>query len=188
MTLLGNLRRPFAPLAAPLARTGLSADVLTLAAFVVGLGAVPAIGARHFLWGAGLIVLSRLLDGLDGDVARAVRPTHRGAMLDLLLGFILVAALPFGFVLADPGQAMAALVLVFGLASYAVTALSLALVSARAGRQVSSVGVTDKSAVHIAMLIACFFPAWFSIIAYLLGIICFIAIIVRLAATRFRTA
>jgi phosphatidylglycerophosphate synthase len=185
---LGILRRPFAPLAAPLAGAGLSADALTIAAFVAGLGAIAAIATGHALWGAGLIVLSRILDGLDGDVARATRPTHRGALLDLLLGFILAAALPFGFVLAQPDRALAALVLVFGLASYAVTALALALAAARAGRAVSSVGATDKSAVSIAMLIACFLPAWFNIIAYSIGTICFIALIVRLAAIRFRTA
>ena len=106
----------------------------------------------------------------------------------VVLDFMLAAALPFGFALADPQRALAAMFLVFGLASQAVASLSLALVAARAGRRLTSVGVTDKSAVHVAMLIACFLPDWFSIIAYVLGVVCFISIGVRLAAVRIYTS
>ncbi|HEY5348067.1 MAG TPA: CDP-alcohol phosphatidyltransferase family protein, partial [Rhizomicrobium sp.] len=156
----------------------------TLAAFAVGLGAVGAIAHGLYLWGAALILASRVLDGLDGEVARATTPTNRGAALDLILGFMLAAALPFGFALADPPRALAAMFLIFSLASQAVASLSLALISVRTGR---GIGVTDKSAVHIAMLLACLLPDWFSIIAYVLGVVCFIAIGVRVASIRFRT-
>ena len=180
------LRRLAAPLAAWAARAGLSADSVTLACFATGLGAVLAIGRGWFLPGAGLILLSRILDGLDGELARATRPTHWGAFLDLVLSFVLVMLLPFSFALAMPDRSLAALFLTLAIACQAMGSLSFAQVATRAGRPPSRIGVLDKLALHAALLLACLLPSGFSIIAYTIGIVCFIALGLRLATAHMR--
>jgi phosphatidylglycerophosphate synthase len=180
------LRRLAAPLVARAARAGLSADSVTLACFAIGLCAVLAIMRSWFLPGAGLILLSRILDGLDGELARATRPSHWGAFLDLVLSFILVMLLPFSFAIAMPDRALAALFLTLAIACQAMASLSFAQVATRAGRPPSRIGVLDKLAVHTALLLACFLPSGFSIISYALGVVCFIALGLRLATAHMR--
>ena len=47
------------------------------------------------------IVLNRIGDGLDGQVARLGKPTDGGAYLDITLDFIFYSAVVFGFALAE---------------------------------------------------------------------------------------
>lgn len=93
-------------LAAPVARTGVHPDVLTLASLAV---AVPVLWVPA--WAAVLLVLlSALLDALDGSVALLQgRPTSWGYVLDslvdrvvdgLVLGALVVAGGPAGLALA----------------------------------------------------------------------------------------
>ena len=68
--------------ASPLVRLGVTADAVTLVGLLVAVLAVPA-AARGWAAVAGAaILLSGLLDGLDGAVARRSRPTAHGAVLD----------------------------------------------------------------------------------------------------------
>lgn len=63
------------------------------------------------------IVLNRLLDGLDGALARRRGLTDAGGFLDIALDFLFYALVPFGFALAAPADnaiAAAAAVRVYG--------------------------------------------------------------------------
>ena len=60
-----------------------------------------------------LLLLNRLLDGLDGAVARAAGSTDLGGFLDITMDFLVYSAIPFAFVLKDPGNALAAAFLIF---------------------------------------------------------------------------
>lgn len=74
-------------LAAPLARAGVPADLLTLLGLGVALASVPvaALGGRWPVLVAVLVLLAALLDGLDGAVAvLRDRSTRWGAVLDAL--------------------------------------------------------------------------------------------------------
>lgn len=87
-------------LAAPVARTGVHPDLLTLASLVV---AVPVLWVPA-PFAAGLVLLSALFDALDGSVALLQgRPTRWGYVLDslvdrlcdgLFLGALVVAGAP----------------------------------------------------------------------------------------------
>ncbi len=81
---------------------GVSADAITLAGFTVGIAAAGLIAAQFYGWGLAAILASRILDGLDGVIARIQGATDRGAFLDIALDFFFYAAVPFGFALADP--------------------------------------------------------------------------------------
>ncbi|MFM6999566.1 MAG: CDP-alcohol phosphatidyltransferase family protein [Limnohabitans sp.] len=49
-----------------------------------------------------LLLASRLLDGLDGSVARLTQPTDAGGFLDIALDFVFYAAIPLAFAVAQP--------------------------------------------------------------------------------------
>ncbi|MFT0786893.1 CDP-alcohol phosphatidyltransferase family protein [Synechococcus sp. OH20] len=71
--------------------------VITLSGFAVGLasGAAAAYGA--YGWGLGLWLLNRLMDGLDGTLARLQgRQSDLGGYLDMLLDVVVYAVVPLG--------------------------------------------------------------------------------------------
>ncbi|HWJ32387.1 MAG: CDP-alcohol phosphatidyltransferase family protein [Gemmatimonadaceae bacterium] len=75
--------------------------VVTLAAFVVGLGA--AVAAALGMNGVGLTLwlVNRVLDGFDGTLARAQgAQSDVGGYVDIVLDFVVYAAIPLGLVVA----------------------------------------------------------------------------------------
>ncbi|GJG86898.1 membrane protein [Gemmatimonadetes bacterium T265] len=121
-----RLLEPLARLLGP----GVPPNLVTLLAFVVGLacGAAAyrqAYGAALALWAA-----NRLLDGLDGTLARVHgRQTDFGGYLDILLDFAVYAAVPTGLALGRPTTVtLAACVALLG--SFFVNAASWMYLSA----------------------------------------------------------
>jgi phosphatidylglycerophosphate synthase len=97
------LRPVKARLLAPLA--GALADVppaaLTTVGLVVGLAAAAAAAWGAFALALGLWLVNRLVDGLDGEVARLPRPggsrqSERGAYLDVMVDLTVYAAVTVG--------------------------------------------------------------------------------------------
>ena len=119
-------------LLAPLARLciGIPPNLLTLVALVLGLGA--AVAAAQSRWHLGLVLwlANRVVDGLDGAVARlAERQTDFGGYFDILCDFVVYAMIPVGFAQSaqDRPEVMA---LVAMLASFFVNAASWMYLSA----------------------------------------------------------
>ena len=83
-----------------LVRAGISADALTWLGFAMGMAAAVAIALQAWWWGLALLLASRLLDGLDGSVARLTQPTDAGGFLDIALDFVFYAAIPLAFAVA----------------------------------------------------------------------------------------
>ncbi len=97
---------------------------LTLAAFGVGLTAAVAVSQGAYGLGTGLWVLNRLLDGLDGTVARLHhKQSDLGGYLDIVLDTVIYAALPLALVLSRPAP-LAWLSLAFLLSSFYVNGAS----------------------------------------------------------------
>ncbi len=93
--LRGLKDRLLAPLAMLL--RGVPPNLLSVVALAFGLGA--AVAASRAAWGVGLALwlTNRIIDGLDGTVARvAERQTDFGGYLDILLDFVVYAAVPVG--------------------------------------------------------------------------------------------
>jgi phosphatidylglycerophosphate synthase len=91
-------------LLAPLARLlrGVPPNLISVVALVFGLGAAAA--AARAEWGLGLAlwIANRTTDGVDGTVARlAERQTDFGGYLDILLDFVVYAAIPIGFAISS---------------------------------------------------------------------------------------
>lgn len=83
-------------------------DALTVLAWLVGMAAALAAWRGHGLVAAALWVGNRVLDGLDGTTARVHgRQSDFGGYLDIVLDFVVYAAIPLAMVLAPGGEALA---------------------------------------------------------------------------------
>ncbi|MBV9541420.1 MAG: CDP-alcohol phosphatidyltransferase family protein [Alphaproteobacteria bacterium] len=166
------LDKTLAPLGAQLAQR-VSANTLTVAAALAGAVALPEIGYRKYFFGLGFLVLRGVLDIADGAVARSRGTTAFGGYLDRLLDLVITAAVPFAFALAEPDRALAAMFLLLGLVARAAASTAVS------GDNTPL--LVGKSELFVAFAAACVFPQWFSIIAYVTGILCFVAAGVRAA-------
>jgi hypothetical protein len=121
----------------------------------VGLAAGTTAVAFHHSWlGAGLLLAGFLADGVGQAAGRAVGQVPVAL---LPLGNMLA---PFGFAEANLACALAAMFLLFSLAV-------LMWVSERRVRLIHWLAA-------LALLIACLLPDRFSILAYIVGIACFL--------------
>ncbi|MEZ4644645.1 MAG: CDP-alcohol phosphatidyltransferase family protein [Chloroflexota bacterium] len=98
----------FLPLARPLQQV--PPQWLTWLAFAFGVGTAVLLQQQQYIWAVILWFFNRLFDGLDGMVARmAQRQSDLGGYLDILLDFVIYAAVPIGLVLgaATPARYLA---------------------------------------------------------------------------------
>lgn len=170
---------PLDRVAPRIAALGVRADWITLAAAMVAVAAMLTVSRSHGWIALGLVLANRLLDGLDGSVARVTKATNRGAYLDALSDALLFAGVPFGFALANPERAVAAVFLLFGLIMLGMASWTLA---ERRGVGGQPLGMLEALLITLVYASACLFPGWFSIGAYALGIAAFICAGVRVAS------
>ena len=173
-------------------RRGIGADTVTWTGFALGLGAAALLAHGQHLAGAALLLASRLLDGLDGAVARAGTPTDRGAFLDITLDFLFYASIPLAFAWADPAHnALPAAVLLAAFIGTGSSFLAFATLAARRG--LSSTAYPDKGLYYLGGLteatetIACFlamalWPQAFAPLAWGFAGLCALTVVARLRA------
>jgi phosphatidylglycerophosphate synthase len=173
-----------------LVAAGIGADAITVAGFVVGMAAAVAIALEAYLGGLVLLLASRLMDGLDGAVARATKPTDRGGFLDITLDFVFYASIPLAFALANPAQnALPAAVLLAAFIGTASSFLAFAIVAEK--QRLASTAFPDKSFYFLgglteatetitAFAAMCLWPAAFPLIAYGFAVLCAITIAMRI--------
>lgn len=128
--------RALARLAEPLARVA-SPTALTLTGFALGIACAVSLYLGEHAGGLVLWAGNRLLDGLDGIVARtAGRQTDLGGYLDILLDFVVYAAVPIAVVHGRGGAPDAGLTLALALllATFYVNAASWMYLSALLAR------------------------------------------------------
>lgn len=182
-------RAAMQPPARWLADRGLGADAISIAGFAIGLLAVPALAAGWWLAALVLIALNRVLDGLDGAVARINGPTDRGAFLDIALDFVFYALVPVGFALHDPAQnALPAAVLIAAFVGTGSSFLAFAAIAAKRGDNAPSyptkgiyyLGGLTEGFETIALFVAmCLFPASFPVLAWIFAAACAVTTILR---------
>ncbi len=180
-----------------LAARGIGANILTLTGLAFGLGAAVAIGCGAFGWGLILIVVNRLLDGIDGAVARASGPTEFGGYLDIVADFAFYVSVPVGFGFASSGNLPYALVLVATFVLTGISFLAFAAIAARRGQDgpehgakafFYSSGIAEGGETIVAFVSMCVLPWAFPAIAAGFAILCILTVIQRtwLAARTFR--
>ncbi len=176
---------PLTAVARSIARTGISADQITMVGAVLGLAGALAIAFGGYTLGLALFLVGRVADGLDGAVARVNGGTDRGAYLDITLDFLVYAAIPLGFALADPAHnALAAAVLLASFLANGAAFLGFVVMAERNGLETRAQG--EKSIYYLAGLAegtetiavlaaCCLWPEQFAWIAASFAILCFVS-------------
>jgi phosphatidylglycerophosphate synthase len=181
-----------------LARTRITANAITLFGAILAIPLVFALATGNYGLALILLALNRLLDGLDGAVARATRRSALGGYLDIVADYVFYAGVPLGFALASPSDnALAAAAL---LGSFLLTCSSFLAYAALAAQ--TGVGAepdrpksffysrglmegTETIAFFIAMML---WPSRFTLLAWVFAALCVLTALQRsaIAVRRFR--
>jgi phosphatidylglycerophosphate synthase len=177
-----------------LVRRGVGADTVSVVGFAIGIGGAVAIGAGAYLLGLGLMLASRLADGLDGAIARLNdHATDRGAFLDITLDFVFYASIPLAFAFADPARnALPAATLLAAFIGTGSSFLAYAVLAERRGLPASVAyphkglyylgGLTEAGETLACFALMCLWPQHFALFAYGFALLCALTTAGRVAA------
>ena len=174
--LLPLQRRLLRPIALGLVNFGVRADQVTITGFLLGIVALPLLASQQYTWALVFILLNRVLDGIDGEVARLTIATDRGAFLDIALDFVFYALIPLGFALANVTEnALAAAVLLAAFVGTGSSFLAFSLMAQKRklhaqkfpSKGLYYIGGLTEGAETIAVFVAfCLWPDLFTPLAY----------------------
>ncbi len=147
-----RLARPLDRVAAALDRPHITPDRLTMLGLLTGLASATTAAGQLWWWALGLWLLSRLLDGLDGPLARRRNaaaagaddprggPSQAGGFLDITADFIVYGATVVGVAVgASRGEGASLLPFVAVLLAYYVNGtafLAFSSIAERTGHQI----------------------------------------------------
>lgn len=164
-----------------LADAGVSAVAVTAAGVVVGGGACVAAGLGWWSWALALWLLNRLIDGVDGPVARRRGSTELGGLLDIVADFAIYAGFVVGVAVAVPAARLACAVL---LAAYYVSGSTFLAVSSllerldRAGaahedgRSLRFVGgLAEGTETVLAYVLICLLPTHAEVVVWIFAVL-----------------
>lgn len=179
-------------IAATLARRGNTADEISITGFGFGAIAVMMIASGQTLAAIVPLLINRLLDGVDGALARMSGPTDRGAFLDITLDFLFYAGVPLGFALLDPPRnALAAAVLLAAFIGTGASFLAFAVLAEKRGEKSAAYpskafyylgGLAEGFETAVCFVAMCLFPSRFALIAYIYTAMCCVTTVTRMIA------
>jgi len=177
-------------MATRLARSGLGANAITLAGAALVVPLFYALLQANWTIALIIIAANRLLDGLDGAVARINGPSLWGGYLDSLCDYLFYIAVPLGFAFAASANKLSALLLI---ASFTLTAVSfLALAAILTGRDLGhgekafaySTGLMEGGETIAFFIAMCLFPGLFPQLALAFAALCLATVAQRLWLAR----
>jgi phosphatidylglycerophosphate synthase len=177
-------------LARQVKRLGFTANQLTLLGFLLGIVAAFLIADEAYLAGAVAILASRLLDALDGAVARLTQATDAGGFLDIALDFVFYASIPLAFAFSDPARnALPAAVRLAAFIGAGSSFLAFAVMAAKRGLGNLATpnksfyflgGLTEASETLLCFMAMCVWPGLFIELAYGFAALCAITTATRI--------
>ena len=187
-----QLRRGIDPalnrMATILAKTGVSANALTIIGALLGVAAGVALTTECYLLALLLVIINRIIDGLDGALARVNGPSLWGGYLDSIADYLFYVAVPVGFGLANPDNLVPALLLVASFTLTAVSFLAYAAIAVKAGNAeqgedaqspkafLYSAGMMEGGETVGFFIAMCAFPAHFAPLAMLFSGLCILTV------------
>jgi len=164
-------------------------DQVTIAGFGIGLLAFFTLWMNWYIIALFFIILNRIMDGLDGALARLTDRTDAGGFLDICLDFIFYSAVVTGFALSNPqNNALAAVLLLLGFVGTGTSFLAFAVMAQKHDLKSPAYphkalyyigGLTEGTETILFFLIICIFPGHFSFFAFLFAFLCLITTITR---------
>lgn len=176
-----------------LAGRGVTADAVTLAGFGLGLLAALVIALGAPGWALLPLLASRLLDGLDGAVARATRTSDFGGYLDIWCDFAFYGAVPFAFALLDPSNAVPAAFLLLSFYVNGASFLGYSIMAEKRGLSTQaqgvkslyySAGLLEGTETIVFFVLLCLLPQLFAPLAWAFGALCLFTAAARVANAR----
>ncbi|OLF74643.1 hypothetical protein AWH60_08360 [Pseudoalteromonas haloplanktis] len=172
-------------------KSGITANQLTVFGFLVGMFAVPLLAFEMWYGALIAIALNRILDGLDGALARyANQSSSAGGFLDITLDFLFYAAIPLGFILANPAQnAIAGAILLTTFIGTGSSFLAFAIAAEKFKLDKPQFkyksfyylnGLTEGTETIALFVAFCIWPQHFAIMASLFAAACAITIFTRI--------
>ncbi|TMS94676.1 hypothetical protein CWB58_02790 [Pseudoalteromonas sp. S201] len=172
-------------------KSGITANQLTVFGFLVGMFAVPLLAFEMWYGALIAIALNRILDGLDGALARyANQSSSAGGFLDITLDFLFYAAIPLGFILANPAQnAIAGAILLATFIGTGSSFLAFAIAAEKFKLDKPQFkyksfyylnGLTEGTETIALFVAFCIWPQHFAIMASLFAAACAITIFTRI--------
>lgn len=187
---VGLVKRPLQILAEYLKKAGISADQVSLAAFIVGLLVLPLLYKQFYLAALICIIINRIGDGVDGALARMTGVSDAGGFLDIVLDFFFYSAVVLGFALADSAaNGLAAATLLLSFVGTGSSFLAFAIMAERRG--IENIvyphkgiyylqGLAEGTETIIFFVLCCLFPSIFAMLAYSFAALCFITTLSRI--------
>ena len=153
--------------------------------------AVPLLAFEMWYGALIAIALNRILDGLDGALARyANQSSSAGGFLDITLDFLFYAAIPLGFILANPAQnAIAGAILLATFIGTGSSFLAFAIAAEKFKLDKPQFkyksfyylnGLTEGTETIALFVAFCIWPQHFAIMASLFAAACAITIFTRI--------
>ncbi|WP_336987367.1 CDP-alcohol phosphatidyltransferase family protein [Altererythrobacter aquiaggeris] len=171
-----------------LAKAGIGANTVTFVGLVIGLLGAVALVYEQFGLGLGLILANRIIDGLDGAVARVNGPTDLGGYFDIVADFAFYVSVPLAFGIAHPADALPALVLVASFVLTGTSFLAFAAIAAKRGETTNahgrksffySTGLAEGAETIAVFAAMCIWPGHFAVLAYSYAALCGLTVIQR---------
>lgn len=180
--------RPFNYLGRKISNLGISADTITIVGFGFGLLSLWSVASGKLTQGLIFFWINRVMDGLDGGVARATRLTDRGGFLDIVCDFIIYSGFVFAFAIYDPNSMFWSLFLIFSFIGATSTFLAYATIAAKRNKKTHSRGsksfyylggLSEGTETIVALSLMCFYPHFFKYIAFIFGLMCWLTTLGR---------
>lgn len=179
------------PIVVRLHQRGISADQVTFAGFLIGLLAVPLLAFECWYSALLAIALNRILDGLDGALARhANHSSSAGGFLDITLDFLFYAAIPLGFIIADPEHnALAGALLLAAFIGTGTSFLAFAIAAEKFKLEKTQFkyksfyylnGLTEGTETIALFIAFCIWPQHFALLASVFAMACGVTIFTRI--------
>jgi phosphatidylglycerophosphate synthase len=121
-----------------------------------------------------------------------LKPTDRGAFLDIGLDFIFYAAVPLAFAIADArANALAAALLLASFLGTGTSFLAYAILAEKRGLRSTDYpsksfyylgGLTEGTETILCFVLMCLWPEHFALFAYVYAAMCAVTTVTRLAA------
>ena len=171
-----------------LVEKGVSGDIVSLVGFAFGVGAAVAVGLGYTQAAIALLLLNRIIDGMDSAMARAGGMSDFGRYLDITLDFLFYAAFALAFAFASTANALVAAILIFSLLGLGGTVLAYAVIAAGRGMAADATGnlwvdilseLVETSETTLALILLALLPNYFGAIALLFAFFCLVTTIFR---------
>ena len=170
---------------------GATGTGLTVFGLIIGLTACVAAFLQYYDWALVLLLLNRLIDGLDGPVARYRKESSDfGGYLDIFCDYIVYGGFPL-FMAGGTFDYMAMTAAAFVLFCIVLSGVSFLAFAIFATKKVMETNAQGKKSFYfskglmegtetiIFLCLLCLFPNYFAVICCIFGILCLLTAALR---------